>query len=241
MSFCVSRMHSASLRDRHADVGRPHAPAGLGRPWRPRPRRGGPATSCCAPRPGWSRRSRRRHAPRRCACTISACSLVPASVPWNSSSSRFLLGRLSLEYLFTVSTVHGVHQLDARHRDAGLDGLDHGVDRALEAVEGAGRGDHRFGNAVEAQRDLGDDAQRAFGADEQLHQVVARARLARAAAEPHDAAVGDHDLQRQHVLAHGAVAHGVGAGGAGAGHAADRGVGAGIDREEQTRSRACTR
>src|SRR5262249_56254297 len=39
------------------------------------------------------------------ACTISACSLVPASVPWNSSSSRFLFGSVSLEYLFTVSTV----------------------------------------------------------------------------------------------------------------------------------------
>ena len=39
------------------------------------------------------------------ACTISACSFVPASVPWNSSSSRFLFGSESLEYLFTVSTV----------------------------------------------------------------------------------------------------------------------------------------
>ena len=39
------------------------------------------------------------------ACTISACSLVLASVPWNSSSSRFLSGSESLEYRFTVSTV----------------------------------------------------------------------------------------------------------------------------------------
>ena len=49
----------------------------------------------------------------------------------------------------------------------------------------------------------------------------------------HQAAVGGHDLQRQHVLAHRAVAHRVGARGARARHAADRGVGAGIDREEQ--------
>ena len=39
--------------------------------------------------------------------------------------------------------------------------------------------------------------------------------------------------ERQHVVLHRAVAHRVGAGGAGRRHAADRGVGAGIDREEQ--------
>ena len=39
--------------------------------------------------------------------------------------------------------------------------------------------------------------------------------------------------QRQHVLAHRPVAYGVGAGSARAGHAADRGIGARIDRKEQ--------
>ena len=42
-----------------------------------------------------------------------------------------------------------------------------------------------------------------------------------------------HHLQRQHIVAHRAVAHRVGAGGARRRHAAERGVGAGIDREEQ--------
>ena len=48
-----------------------------------------------------------------------------------------------------------------------------------------------------------------------------------------DATVGHHGGERQHVLAHGAVAHGVGARGARRRHAAEGGVGAGIDREEQ--------
>ena len=48
-----------------------------------------------------------------------------------------------------------------------------------------------------------------------------------------DAAVGGHDGEAEHVLAHRAVAHGVGAAGAGRGHAAERGVGAGVDREEE--------
>jgi hypothetical protein len=42
-------------------------------------------------------------------------------------------------------------------------------------------------------------------------------------------------VSAQHVLAHRAVAHGVGAAGARGRHAADRRVGAGVDREEQAR------
>jgi len=41
-------------------------------------------------------------------------------------------------------------------------------------------------------------------------------------------------VKRQHVFAHGAVAHGVGAAGTGGAHAADAGVGARVDRKEQT-------
>ena len=49
------------------------------------------------------------------------------------------------------------------------------------------RGD-RLGHAVEAQLDLGDDAERALGADEQPREVVAGARLARAPAGADDPA-----------------------------------------------------
>ena len=66
-----------------------------------------------------------------------------------------------------------------------------------------------------------------------MRQVVAGGRFLGARAGRDDLAVAAHDFQRQHVVAHGAVAHRVGAGGAGRGHAAERGVGAGIDREEQ--------
>ena len=100
-------------------------------------------------------------------------------------------------------------------------------------IEGAHRGGHGFGNAVKAQRDFGDDAERAFGADEQARQVIAGRGFARAARGADDAAVGEHHRQRKHVLAHGAVAHRVGAGRARRGHAAEGGVGARIDREEQ--------
>ena len=63
-------------------------------------------------------------------------------------------------------------------------------------------------------------------------RIAVRA-LARAARRADDATVGQHHRERQHVLPHGAVAHGVGAGGAGGGHAAQRGIRAGVDGEEQ--------
>ena len=91
-----------------------------------------------------------------------------------------------------------------------------------------------LGDAVEAHGDLGDDAERAFRADQQPRQVVAGRRLAGALRRLDDRAVGHHRRDVEHVLAHGAVAHGGGAGGARRRHAADgRLLGAGIDGEEQ--------
>ena len=72
-----------------------------------------------------------------------------------------------------------------------------------------------------------------FGADEQARQVVAGGRLARARPGRDDPAVGQHHRQAEHVLAHRAVAHGGRARRARRRHAADRRVGAGIDREHQ--------
>ena len=89
------------------------------------------------------------------------------------------------------------------------------------------------GIAVQAQLHLGDDAERAFRAHEQAREVVARGGFAGTPAGAHDAPVGRDDGQAEDVLAHGAVAHGVGARCARRGHAADGGVGTGVDRKEQ--------
>ncbi|SPC14782.1 hypothetical protein CO2235_220015 [Cupriavidus oxalaticus] len=126
-----------------------------------------------------------------------------------------------------------VDELHARHRHAQLDGLDHGLHRAAHAGEGAHRGRDRLRLRVEPHRDLGNDAERAFAADEQAGQVIAGRRLARMRAGADHAAIGGHHGQRQHVLAHGAVAHRVGPGRARRAHAAQRRVRARVDREEQ--------
>ena len=91
----------------------------------------------------------------------------------------------------------------------------------------------RLGDAGEPQRDLDDDAERALRADEQPRQIVARRGFLRPAGGAQERALGGHDAERQHVVLHRAVAHRVGAGGARRRHAADRGVGAGIDGKEQ--------
>ena len=51
----------------------------------------------------------------------------------------------------------------------------------------------------DAHDDLGRDPERALAADEDAGQVVA-GRVARLAAEPHDLAVGQHDLEPEHVI-----------------------------------------
>ncbi len=76
-------------------------------------------------------------------------------------------------------------------------------------------------------------AERAFGADHEMGQVVAGGGFADAAAGLDQAAVGQRDLQAEDVLADGAVADGGGAAGAGGAHAADGALAAGVDGEEQ--------
>ena len=122
----------------------------------------------------------------------------------------------------------------ARHRNAELDRLDDRVDGRGEAREIDDGRRHRLGHRVQPHRDLGDDAQRSLGADEQPREVVAGRRLLRAARGADHLAVGGDDGQAEHVLLHRAVAHGVRARCAGGGHSAQARVRAGIDREEES-------
>ncbi len=146
---------------------------------------------------------------------------------------RRRLGVARLREAIDDGELRVVDDLHARDGDAELNRLDHGVGRALHRRERAHRGGHGFGPAEQAQRHLGDDAERAFGADEQPGQVVAGRGLPRAAAGVDHTTVRQHHGQPQHVLAHRPVADGGGARGAGGGHAADGGVGAGVDGEHQ--------
>ena len=126
-----------------------------------------------------------------------------------------------------------VQQLAARHRDPQLDRLGDRGDRAVEAVEDAAGGGDLLRDAVDAQRQLGDHRERALRAEQQPREVVAGRGLAGARAGLDHGPVGEHRLQAEHVLAHRPVARRAGARGGGGGHAAERRVGAGVDREEE--------
>ena len=122
------------------------------------------------------------------------------------------------------------HQLepDARHQ---FEGGDHAAGRLLAAREkldrrrGDRHGDKGRGAACRLRKQLqhrrGDDAERAFGADEELLQIVAGVVLAQAAHQVEHAAVGQHDFEPQHQLARHAVAQHMHAAGIGRDIAAD--------------------
>ena len=128
---------------------------------------------------------------------------------------------------------HLVEKLDPRDGNAALHRGDHRLHRAAYRLERAdGRGD-RLGDGLQPHRDLGDHAERALRADEELGQVVAGGRFLHPPPGRDDLACGRDHAQRQHVFPHGAVAHRRRAARPRRGHAAERSVCAGIDREEQ--------
>ncbi len=129
--------------------------------------------------------------------------------------------------------LHVVQELDPGDRHPLLDGGDHRVHRPLDGVERADGGRDCLRQGMQAERDIGDHAERAFRADEQPRQVVAGRRLPGPRPGLDDAAIGQHRGHAEHVLAHGAVADGRGARGAGGRHPAEGGVGARIDGEGQ--------
>lgn len=124
-----------------------------------------------------------------------------------------------------------VHELDAGEGKADLDALADGLDSSGNSGEGAEGDAGGLRQRVEAERDFSDDAEGAFRADEEASQVVTGAGFAGARAGVDDAAVGEDDGEGEDVFAHGAVTDGSGSGGAGGGHAAQGGVGAGVDEE----------
>jgi len=126
-----------------------------------------------------------------------------------------------------------VDEFDTRDRDAILDRGDDGLDRAAHAAEGADRRGDMFRDRMQLHRQLGDDAQRAFRPDEEVGEVVAGGRLSRPRAGADQFAVGRDDLQAHHVFTHRAVTHRRGAAAARGSHAAQRCVGARIDRKHE--------
>ena len=147
---------------------------------------------------------------------------------------RRLLGKREMRVGDAGLDLHLVGELDAGEREPHLHGDDGGLAGAFEGGEGAARGENGLGDTVKLQRELGDDAKRALGADQEMGEIVAACRFPGALPGVEQRAVGQHRREAQDVVAHSAVAHGVGARGAGRRHAAEARIGAGVDGEEET-------
>ena len=91
----------------------------------------------------------------------------------------------------------------------------------VEAGERAERGGDLARRRMEPQHGAGDEAERAFRADEDLLQVIARIVLQHLVERGDDGAVGQHGLESQHLLARHAVADDADAAGIGGEIAAD--------------------
>ena len=158
---------------------------------------------------------------------------MPASVPPNSTKRYGDSGKLVPENAFSAAIVvasrssqrvTGTPDADQRRRRAA---------RGLDRRERGARDDDVIRNRMQPQRQLGDHAERPFRADDEIRQVVAGRRLDRARARADDAAVGEHDLELEHVRAHAAVPHGRRAARIRRRHAAERRVRARVDREPE--------
>ena len=186
-------------------------------------RRVGDEARSPAPRRGRSRPPRRAR-PRLCAETSistyqgegsASGSRVPAA--WRSTNSRPMRGISSkVVSVPPAPRLGGVEQGQRRFRRR------HGEE---------GRGARRR-QREELQHGGGDDAERAFRADEEVLQVVAGVVLAQLAQAVPDAAVGQHDLEPHAELAGIAIGEHGGAAGIGREIAADR---AGAFRGERER------
>ena len=127
-----------------------------------------------------------------------------------------------------------VEQFDPGNRDTHLQHGDDGIDGTSKAAELADARSDLFGDAEQAELELGDHAQRALTADIEAGEVVAGRRFARASAGSDNVTARRHHGEPQRDLPHRAIAHRIGATRAGRGHTTKRRIGARIERKEQS-------
>src|SRR5262249_59691287 len=110
------------------------------------------------------------------------------------------LGKRELRIGVAGFYLQRVEELDARDRNAGLDGEDRSVAAGFDRGEWADTRRDRLRDAGELQRQLGDGAKRALGADEQPGEVVAGRGFLGAAGGRYLLAAGEHDFEREPVV-----------------------------------------
>ena len=224
---------AASSDSGHADVGRSRALSRAPRPPPRGPRHGAPPTAGPA-RSGLARRRRpRRPPPPRPHGRARDRTRPTAPIPSASTKSVGTGGRSVPWWALIADAVQPSISSTRVTPTPARDDRDRGARGGGDVGERDPQHDRVLGDPVQAQRQLGDHRERALGADQEAEQVVAGGRLRRRAPRPDHAAVGQHRLEGEHVLAHLPVAHRRRPRRVRRGHPAERGVGARVDGEEQ--------
>ncbi len=161
-----------------------------------------------------------------CACDDNSISTNQGSLPASGM-------RLAASNLTTASTPDAQHQLERGDAAGGaIGGQVEQVDRGLRRRHAGKSSLDRARPRHQAQHRRGDDAERAFGADEKVLEVVAGIVLLQLVEIVQHAAVGQHDFEAQRMRARNAVGDRRGAAGIGREIAAD---GAAAFRRQQLR------
>src|SRR3990170_7491011 len=109
---------------------------------------------------------------------------------------RRRLGQSKMRIGIAGSDLHLVEQLDAGKRKPDLESGNRGVAGALDRSEGADGRQDRLGDAVELQREAGDDAEGPFRTDQETGEIVTCRGLPGPAPRMDHAAVGEHRGKR---------------------------------------------
>ena len=152
-------------------------------------------------------------------------------------SVRAGIRELLAQVLLRAGDDLALHELHGRRIAAAGQHLRHRLDAGLQVVKRHEQREVDLRLRHELDGQLGEEAQRALGADHQVDEAVAARGLDGLAAQRDEPAVGQRNLHAQHIVARDAVAHGAHAAGVGHGVAAHRrGLLARVRRIEQART-----
>ena len=114
---------------------------------------------------------------------------------------RAVGGQADLGVVLHAAGGHAIEELERAGDDARGDDGRHGLGRVLDAVVERQHRPACLRLRDELEQHLRDDAERAFGADEEILHRISRDVLHARAAEARDGAVGEHHLEGHHVVA----------------------------------------
>ena len=127
---------------------------------------------------------------------------------FDEENSRAVHGETRVDIVFDGAQRPAVEHFTRGGSDGAGGDVDDGVGGIIDRIEDGEKRFHGFGLARKLYRDFSDQGERAFRADEEAGEIVAR-RVAVPAADANDFAAGEDELKRGDVIGGDAVGEGV--------------------------------